>query len=64
MKKKSLIAELAEMVIATVRLEGGLRRDPSKPDGTPRKLMSGARLAPLGWVARTPLDQGIHEVYH
>ena len=57
------IAELAELVMATVGLEGALRRDRVKPDGTPRKLMSGARLAALGWTPRIPLEEGVRQVY-
>lgn len=33
------IYELAEMVLDVVGLQGGIKTDPSKPDGTPRKLM-------------------------
>lgn len=33
--------------------------DPSRLDGTPRKLLDISRLAKLGWRATTPLGEGI-----
>src|SRR3546814_10273457 len=43
------IRELAEMVAQTVGFEGRIVCDTSKPDGTPRKLMSIEKLAAMGW---------------
>jgi GDP-L-fucose synthase len=57
------IRELAETVVKAVGFAGELGFDSSKPDGTPRKLVDGARLAALGWRASTPLDRGILETY-
>ena len=57
------IRELAELVQGTVGFDGALAFDPSKPDGTPRKLMDVGRLAAAGWVARTPLAQGLRLAY-
>jgi GDP-L-fucose synthase len=57
------IRELAETVVKVVGFEGELSFDTSKPDGTPRKLMNVARLAALGWQARTPLEAGIALAY-
>jgi GDP-L-fucose synthase len=37
--------------------------DASKPDGTPRKQLDVARLAGLGWRARTSLRDGIARAY-
>ena len=45
------ILELAERVCRIVGFEGGIVRDLSKPDGTPRKLMSAARLRGAGLAA-------------
>jgi GDP-L-fucose synthase len=57
------ILELAEMVCRAVGFAGAIEHDLSKPDGTPRKLMSGDKLAAMGWAPRIPLEQGIAAVY-
>ncbi|HWQ38891.1 MAG TPA: GDP-L-fucose synthase [Burkholderiales bacterium] len=57
------IRELAETVARVVGFKGGLRFDPTKPDGTPRKLLDVARVSQLGWRAGTSLAQGIHQAY-
>ncbi len=57
------IAELARLVMEAVGLEGELRFDRSKPDGTPRKLMSGAKLAAMGWAPQVDLPSGLKSAY-
>jgi GDP-L-fucose synthase len=57
------IRELAEIIARVVGFAGRVATDPTKPDGTPRKLMSGARLAALGWRPRIELEAGIRETY-
>ena len=57
------IRALAETVAATVGYEGSIAWDPSKPDGTPRKLLDVSKMNALGWTANTSLDEGIREVY-
>jgi GDP-L-fucose synthase len=57
------IRELAEIVARVVGFAGRVATDPSKPDGTPQKLMSGARLAALGWRPGIELEAGIRETY-
>ncbi|HZP18609.1 MAG TPA: GDP-L-fucose synthase [Bauldia sp.] len=57
------IRELAEMICRTVGFAGELRFDPTKPDGTPRKLLDVSRLSALGWKARTSLADGLRETY-
>ena len=57
------ILELATLVAQVVGFDGRIVLDRTKPDGTPRKLMSSARLASLGWKPSRPLDAGIHETY-
>ncbi|MEK7266037.1 MAG: GDP-L-fucose synthase [Pseudomonadota bacterium] len=57
------IADLARMVMEIVGLKGDLKHDLSKPDGTPRKLMSPARLLQMGWSAKTPLRDGLKLAY-
>jgi GDP-L-fucose synthase len=57
------IAEFARVVAATVGFRGEISFDPSRPDGTPRKLLDVSRLAKLGWRASTPLEDGIRLAY-
>ncbi|MFM7747136.1 MAG: GDP-L-fucose synthase, partial [Bacteroidota bacterium] len=37
--------------------------DPTKPDGTPRKLMDSSRIRSLGWAPRNDLPEGIALAY-
>jgi nucleoside-diphosphate-sugar epimerase len=37
--------------------------DPTKPDGTMRKLMDVSRLTQMGWSAKIELDQGLAQTY-
>lgn len=57
------IIDLARRVTATVGFTGEIRTDPTKPDGTPRKLLDVSLLEKLGWKARIDLEQGITETY-
>jgi GDP-L-fucose synthase len=57
------IRELAEIVMSVIGYSGELTLDPSKPDGTPRKLLDVSRLYGLGWRPRIPLRQGIETTY-
>jgi GDP-L-fucose synthase len=57
------IAEFARVVAATTGYTGAISFDPSRPDGTPRKLLDVSRLAKLGWRARTSLEDGIKLAY-
>jgi GDPmannose 4,6-dehydratase/GDP-L-fucose synthase len=57
------ILELAELVARITGFEGEIRTDPTKPDGTPRKLMDVSRLRNLGWEAQIGLEEGIAETY-
>ncbi|MFB0612079.1 GDP-L-fucose synthase [Aurantiacibacter poecillastricola] len=57
------IIELAEMVCEVVGFEGEITKDTSKPDGTPRKLMSGEKLAEMGWKPKISLREGIADAY-
>ena len=61
--KDMSIASLAELVREVVGYEGEIRFDPSKPDGTPRKLLDVGRLHSMGWRARIPLREGIERTY-
>ncbi|MEQ9257836.1 MAG: GDP-L-fucose synthase [Roseovarius sp.] len=53
------IRDLAAKIVAAAGYEGRIVNDTSKPDGTPRKLMSSARLLGMGWRPRIGLDEGI-----
>ncbi len=57
------IIDLAKAIAEVVGFEGEILTDPSKPDGTPRKLMDSGRMAALGWSAATPLSDGLREAY-
>ncbi len=57
------IAELATLIKETVGFQGELKFDPSKPDGTPRKLLNISRLKSLGWSPKTTLAEGIKSTY-
>ena len=57
------IAELAELVKEVVGFDGQIVLDPSKPDGTPRKLLDTGRLRSLGWKPAISLDDGVADTY-
>ena len=57
------IEELARQIMSVVGLNGTLVFDPSKPDGTPRKLLDVGRLHRRGWRAGIALAEGIAQVY-
>lgn len=57
------ILELAQKVAAATGFKGRIETDPSKPDGTMRKLMDVSRLTRMGWKASIDLDTGIKDTY-
>jgi len=57
------IRTLAETICDVLGFDGDLTFDATKPDGTPRKLLDGSRLAALGWKARIGLREGIRSAY-
>lgn len=57
------ILELAELVAKITGYDGQILTDPSKPDGTPRKLMDVSKLNGMGWKAKIGLEEGIRSVY-
>jgi GDP-L-fucose synthase len=57
------IRELAEAIARVTGYTGRLVFDPSKPDGTPRKLLDVSRLTVLGWRARIGLEEGLRSAY-
>lgn len=57
------IADVAKVIMDVVGLEGELSHDRSKPDGTPRKLMSAAKLRGYGWKPKIDLHEGLTQTY-
>jgi GDP-L-fucose synthase len=57
------IAELAQLIAATVGFRGRIAYDASKPDGAPRKLLDVSRITALGWRSKIGLAEGIAQTY-
>lgn len=57
------IRTLAETIADVVGYTGTIVFDPSKPDGTPRRLLDVSRLRALGWSPRIPLREGLEATY-
>lgn len=57
------IKELALLIKRIIGFKGDLVFDPSKPDGTPRKLLDVSKLHSKGWRHEVDLEQGIQKVY-
>lgn len=57
------ISELAKVIADVVGYTGELTLDTSKPDGAPRKCLDSAKLRALGWEPKTPLREGLEQMY-
>ena len=57
------IVDLAWLIKEIVGYEGTIQFDPTRPDGTPKKLMDNSRLKTLGWSPKTSLSQGLELTY-
>ncbi|TAF99547.1 MAG: GDP-L-fucose synthase [Burkholderiales bacterium] len=57
------ILQLARLIAQIVGYTGEIKTDPTKPDGTPRKLLNVERLHAQGWRARIELADGIASTY-
>jgi GDPmannose 4,6-dehydratase/GDP-L-fucose synthase len=57
------ILELARLVAKVTGFRGKISTDPTKPDGTMRKLMDVGRLGQMGWTARIKIEQGLADTY-
>jgi GDP-L-fucose synthase len=57
------IRALSEIICEITGFSGKLRFDETKPDGTPQKLLSTAKLRKLGWEPKISLDEGVRRTY-
>jgi GDP-L-fucose synthase len=57
------IVDLARLVCEVVGVEPRIELDPTKPDGTPRKLLDVSKLKALGWSPSISLEDGIRRTY-
>ena len=57
------IKELARIIKYIVGYEGLIKWNPAYPDGTPRKLLDVTKINMLGWIAKTPLYEGLEKTY-
>jgi len=57
------IAELARTIVSVVGLDAEIMFDPTKPDGTPRKLLDVSRLSSTGWRPKYALRDGLKQTY-
>ncbi len=61
--KEITIRELTRLVAKVVGYTGEIRFDPTKPNGTPRKLLDVSKATALGWTYHTELEDGIRLAY-
>jgi GDP-L-fucose synthase len=61
--KDLTILELMQLINEVVGYRGKLAFDLSKPDGTPRKIMSNEKIKNLGWAPKIELKDGIKSTY-
>ena len=57
------IFELADLIAKTVGFEGEILTDPSKPDGTPRKLLDISTIKETGWAPQVDFSEGLAAAY-
>ncbi len=58
------IIDTARLIARAVGFEGRIDTDPTKPDGTPRKLMDCSKLFSMGWQPRVDLEEGLRDAYN
>lgn len=61
--KDNSIAEMANLIKEITGFKGEIIFDTTKPDGTPRKLLSVDRINQLGWKATIDLQEGLAHTY-
>ncbi len=57
------IIEVAQLIKKIVNYNGEINFDPSKPDGTPRKLLDSKRIFTTGWQPQISLEEGLVRTY-
>jgi GDP-L-fucose synthase len=57
------IMEVAKLIAKIAGFTGDIVTDPSKPDGTPRKLLDSSKLFAMGWRPRISLEEGLRSIY-
>ena len=55
--------QLSDLVVKAVGFEGTVEFDASKPDSTPRKLISVDKLHSLGWTHKVEIEEGVEKLY-
>lgn len=60
--KEISIRKVAELIVNTIGFQGNLQFDPSRPDGTMRKLTDVTRLHGLGWHHKIEIEEGIKKM--
>jgi GDP-L-fucose synthase len=55
------INELALLIAKAAGFKGEIKWDPTKPDGTPRKVLDVSRISGLGWRPTITLPEGIQK---
>ncbi len=61
--KEISILDLAKLIAQIVDYRGSIQTDPSKPDGTPRKVMDVSKINGLGWTPKVDLEEGLKRAY-
>ncbi|MBO6000075.1 MAG: GDP-L-fucose synthase [Lachnospiraceae bacterium] len=61
--KEISIRDLTELTASIIGYKGRIEWDPSRPNGTPRKLLDVSKAASLGWTYHTELEDGIRLAY-
>lgn len=57
------IRDLALLIKSVVGFDGDVVFDPTRPDGTPRKLMDSSKLTSLGWLPSLTIEAGLKKMY-
>ena len=58
------ILEAARLIAGIVGFAGTIDTDPTKPDGTPRKLLDCSKIFSMGWQPRVRLEEGLRDAYN